>query len=119
MKQTDQIPQENQPDLSRRRFIIAGSTLSGSLLLGLPLAGMANEIKPPEGSSRIGFYINILEGGDVIIGHAQPELGQGLRTTLLMLIAEELDIAWDNIRVEAMPLGIVTSMPALPTASVR
>lgn len=96
-----------QPDLSRRRFIIAGTTISGSLLLGLPLAGVALSGDPAGDSSRIGFFIKILENGDVIIGNAQPELGQGLRTTLPMLVAEELDISFDRVRIESMPLGIV------------
>ena len=88
-----------QPDLSRRRFIIAGTTISGSLLLGLPLAGVALSGDPAGDSSRIGFFIKILENGDVIIGNAQPELGQGLRTTLPMLVAEELDISFDRVPV--------------------
>ena len=94
-------------DLSRRRFIIAGSTISGSLLLGLPLVSLAGSGEPTEGNTRIGFFINILENGDVIVGNHQPELGQGLRTTLPMLVAEELDIEWDRVRIESMPLGIV------------
>ncbi len=94
-------------DLSRRRFIIAGATLSGSFLLGLPLVNVNAAEATVEGSSQIGFFINILENGDVIIGNNQPEIGQGLRTTLPMLVAEELDIEWDRVRIESMPLGIV------------
>jgi isoquinoline 1-oxidoreductase beta subunit len=97
----------SQTDISRRRFIIAGSTISGSLLLGLPIAGMALSDTPGDDNSRIGFFIKILESGAVIIGNAQPELGQGLRTTLPMLVAEELDISFDRVRIESMPLGIV------------
>lgn len=98
----------DQPDLSRRRFIIAGATLSGSFLLGLPLSGIAVAAEETgAGGSQIGFFINILENGEVIIGNHQPEIGQGLRTTLPMLVAEELDIEWDRVRIESMPLGIV------------
>ena len=96
-----------EPDLSRRRFIIAGATLSGSFLVGLPLLSLAEAENAPEGSSQIGYFINILENGDVIIGNNQPEIGQGLRTTLPMLVAEELDIEWERVRIESMPLGIV------------
>ena len=94
-------------DLSRRRFIIAGSTISGSFLLGLPLTQLTASEVPISGTSQIGFFINILESGEVIIGNAQPELGQGLRTTLPMLVTEELDAEWDKVRIESMPLGIV------------
>jgi isoquinoline 1-oxidoreductase beta subunit len=98
---------DNQPDLSRRRFIIAGATLSGSFLLGLPLVNLAVADEAAAGSSQIGYFINILENGDVIIGNNQPEIGQGLRTTLPMLVAEELDIEWERVRIESMPLGLV------------
>ena len=98
---------QNEIDHSRRRFIVAGATISGSFLLGLPLAGLAAQGETSQASSRIGFYINIQQNGEVIIGHAQPEIGQGLRTTLPMLVAEELDISWDKVRIEPMPLGIV------------
>jgi len=98
---------DNQPDLSRRRFIIAGATLSGSFLLGLPMVNAAVADEATAGSSQIGYFINILENGDVIIGNNQPEIGQGLRTTLPMLVAEELDIEWERVRIESMPLGLV------------
>jgi isoquinoline 1-oxidoreductase beta subunit len=95
------------PDLSRRRFIIAGATASGTLLLGIPLSAISAAESLTEGDGRIGFYINVLEDGDVIVGHAQPEIGQGLRTTLIMLVAEEMDLEWEQIRIEPMPFGIV------------
>ena len=98
---------KHKTDLSRRRFIIAGGTLSGSFLLGIPLVSFAATEQTPDGSSRIGFFIKILENGDVIIGNNQPEIGQGLRTTLPMLVSEELDVEWDRVRIESMPLGIV------------
>ncbi|MCW8926071.1 MAG: molybdopterin-dependent oxidoreductase, partial [Xanthomonadales bacterium] len=95
------------PDLSRRRFIISGATVSGTLLLGIPLTALSAAGSLTEGDGRIGFYVNVLEDGKVVVGHAQPEIGQGLRTTLLMLVAEEMDLAWDQIQIEPMPLGIV------------
>jgi isoquinoline 1-oxidoreductase beta subunit len=108
MRSRNQAQTNQQPDLSRRRFIIAGATLSGSFLLGLPLSGVVAAAKESdEGLSQIGFFINILGNGDVIIGNHQPEIGQGLRTTLPMLVAEELDVAWERVRIESMPLGIV------------
>ena len=94
-------------DFSKRRFLIAGSTISGSFLLGLPALASANARITSAGDTQIGYFINILDNGEVIIGNNQPEIGQGLRTTLPMLVAEELDIEWDKVRIESMPLGIV------------
>ena len=98
---------QDAPDIARRRFIIAGATVSGTLLLGIPLTAISSGENPPDGDGRIGFYINVLENGDVAVGHAQPEIGQGLRTTLIMLVAEEMDLKWEQIRIEPMPLGMV------------
>ena len=69
MGRKNNLASEQQPDLSRRRFIIAGSTVTGSLLLGLPLVNLAYAEAKDGGDSRIGYFINILESGDVIIGN--------------------------------------------------
>ena len=103
--QSDQTPAV--VDLSRRRFLVAGSTISGTFLLGVPALSLTDAKITTVGDTRIGFFINILENGDVIIGNNQPEIGQGLRTTLPMLVAEELDIEWDKVKIESMPLGII------------
>jgi isoquinoline 1-oxidoreductase beta subunit len=107
MKHKTRFQTDSPVDQSRRRFLIAGSTLSGSFLLGLPVLALSDGKMTVEPSSRIGFFIDIQENGDVIIGNNQPEIGQGLYTTLPMLVAEELDIEWDRVKIESMPLGIV------------
>jgi len=88
--------------VSRRQFLIAGSGAAGSLVLGLPNIVMAGV-----DDRMIGFFVQIESDGSVIIGSNQPELGQGVRTALPMLVAEELDVEWDQVSVRQMPLGIV------------
>ncbi|MEJ8567256.1 xanthine dehydrogenase family protein molybdopterin-binding subunit [Elongatibacter sediminis] len=95
-------------DLGRRRFLISGATAAGGLLVGSPaLHAMASAAGG--GAAKIGHYIELLPDGDVIIGVAQPEIGQGVRTSLPMLVAEELDVEWSRVRIEQMPLGIVVT----------
>jgi isoquinoline 1-oxidoreductase subunit beta len=91
------------PVVSRRRFIVGGAGLAGSFVLGIPaaLAASAGEER------QIGFFIEIDPDGQVIIGSNQPEIGQGLRTALPMLVAEELGVEWQNVSVRSMPLGLV------------
>ncbi|MDH4110491.1 MAG: molybdopterin-dependent oxidoreductase [Gammaproteobacteria bacterium] len=93
------------PALSRRCFLVAGASLAGGFVLGVPLAHAV----PADTAAqrRLGHFIEITAGGDVIIGTNQPEIGQGIRTTLPMLVAEELDVDWVRVSIRPMPLGIV------------
>ncbi|MEL7448389.1 MAG: molybdopterin cofactor-binding domain-containing protein [Pseudomonadota bacterium] len=93
-------------DTGRRRFLVAGAGLAGSFVLGLPLPTLSNP-KASSSERQIGFFVEIQPDGSVIIGSNQPEIGQGVRTALPMLVAEELDVEWDNVSVRSMPLGIV------------
>jgi isoquinoline 1-oxidoreductase subunit beta len=96
--------------LSRRRFLIVGATASGALLIGwqqghaqssLPYLGARDE------AQSLGPFIRIEKDGDVIIGARATEIGQGVKTSLPMLIAEELDVDWSRVRVEQLPYGYV------------
>lgn len=98
---------------TRRRFVIGGLTATGGLLLGMPLT--ATEAEPEieaigasdSGERQLGYFITINPDNTVIIGSNQPEIGQGNRTTLPMLVAEELGVDFANVSVKGMPLGIV------------
>ena len=91
--------------MSRRQFLVAGLSASGCLVLGIPALGNADT--SGEGERQLGFFITIEPDGSVIIGSNQPEIGQGVRTALPMLVAEELGVDWQNVSVRQMPLGIV------------
>ena len=95
--------------INRRQFLQSSATVAGGLMLGIQVSSLsAKQIEatgmPAE--PTIGFFVRIEPDGRVIIGSPQPEMGQGVKTSLPMLIAEELDISWDNVTVEQMPLGI-------------
>ena len=94
---------------TRRQFLVTGTSLAGGFILGWPAVGFATGEAPAtsDGERKIGFFIEIEPDGHVIIGSNQPEIGQGVRTALPMLIAEELDIEWSNVSVRQMPLGIL------------
>lgn len=91
-----------QIDITRRQFLVTGISVTGSFVLGWPRSGCANE-----GDRTLGFFVEIEPDGNVIIGSNQPEIGQGVRTALPMLVAEELDVEWSQVTVRPMPLGIV------------
>jgi len=93
-------------DHGRRRLLIGGLTASGGFLLGLPVWVEAEEGAGARGG-QIGFFIEIRPDNSVVIGVAQPEIGQGVRTSMPMLVAEELDADWSAVGIRQMPLGIV------------
>jgi isoquinoline 1-oxidoreductase beta subunit len=84
---------------------VAGTTITGAFVLGVPLSTAATG--DDSGVRQLGFFIEIKADGHVIIGTNQPEIGQGVRTALPMLVAEELDVDWAKVSIRAMPLGIV------------
>ena len=85
--------------LSRRAFLKASAAAGGGLMLSvsLPLAGtaMAAGAEP-----ALNGYIRIAPDGIVTIMAKNPEIGQGIKTMLPMLIAEELDVPWENVRIQ-------------------
>ncbi len=91
----------------RRTFLIGGLTASGGFLLGIPAVKALAQVDPAGASGKIGFFVEIQPDNRVVIGAAQPEIGQGVRTSMPMLVAEELDVDWANVTVRQMPLGIV------------
>ena len=97
----------NARAISRRQFLVAGVGISGSFVVGLPTLASSSRGTDSVSSRQLGFFIEINADGSVTIGNNQPEIGQGLRTTLPMLVAEELDVEWSRVSVRQMPLGIV------------
>ena len=95
--------------ISRRRFLQTSATVTGGLMMGIHLnSASARQMEAVGVPSEpgIGFFVRIEPDGRVIIGSPQPEMGQGVKTSLPMLIAEELDVDWSTVSVEQMPLGL-------------
>jgi isoquinoline 1-oxidoreductase beta subunit len=95
-----------QIDQGRRKFLVGGLTATGGFLLGVPVLNLVAE-EQSNGGGSIGFFVEIKPDNRVIIGVAQPEIGQGVKTSMPMLVAEELDVDWSAVTVRQMPLGIV------------
>lgn len=83
---------------SRRFFLRASLAAGGGLLLraSLPRAAVADSAV----SGQLNAYVRIAPDGIVTITAKNPEIGQGIKTMLPMLIADELDVEWKNVRIE-------------------
>jgi isoquinoline 1-oxidoreductase beta subunit len=96
--------------LTRRRFLFVGATASGALLIGWrPTLAHAplQYLGAHDEAQELGPFVRIEKDGDVIIGARGCEIGQGVKTSLPMLIAEELDVDWNRVRVEQLPYGYI------------
>ena len=97
--------------MSRREFLVAGPALTGAFVIGIPATRASASAEGEE--RRLGFFVEIRADGHVVIGSNQPEIGQGVRTALPMLVAEELDVEWAKVSIRPMPLGLVVTADGL------
>ena len=99
-----------QQTFSRRSFLRTSALASGGMLIGFNLFNACKpEAKMPVDISQLNFndfnaFIRISEEGKVSIFSPNPEIGQGVKTSMPMLIAEELDVLWDDVYVVQAPL---------------
>ncbi len=86
--------------VSRRAFLTASLAAGGGLLLTLHLPPVARAAGVPAAPAELNPFILIHPDGMVTIMAKNPEIGQGMKTTLPMLIAEELDVEWKSVHAE-------------------
>lgn len=85
--------------LNRREFLKATALAGGGFALGLYRAPWAEAQGGPPPDLNPTAFISIAKDGVATIKARGPEIGQGVRTMLPMMIAEELDVDWKNVHV--------------------
>ena len=99
--------------LGRRAFIVNTGMASGGLVLGF---SWLNACKPeqaremaaiemPKEWFEINAYLKIGDNGMATIYSPNPEFGQNVKTSMPMIVAEELDIDWEQVLVEQAPFN--------------
>lgn len=90
------------PTIARRSFLKVASLAGGGLMVGLYLdvpETLAQTLGRDPGLLPNAF-VRIAADGTVTIVAKNPETGQGVKTMLPMLVAEELDADWPKVKIE-------------------
>lgn len=95
---------------NRRSFLKSSLAAGGGLMIGFSWIASACSSDTPKGMVipdewfEINAYLKIGENGVVTILSPNPEIGQNVKTSMPMIVAEELDVDWKNVIVEQAPL---------------
>lgn len=94
----------------RRSFLKTSALASGGLVVGFSWLASCNPstkdvAKMPKEWFEINGYLKIGDNGLATIMSPNPEIGQNVKTSMPMIVAEELDIDWDHVIVEQAPLN--------------
>jgi isoquinoline 1-oxidoreductase beta subunit len=94
--------------LNRRSFLKLVGVAGGGLALAFYVGDRATALATAN-SSEQGFapnaFLRISPDGSILIYAKGPEIGQGVKTSFPMIIAEELDADWSKVRVEQAPVN--------------
>jgi len=106
-------PKAPKAPVDRRQFLRVTALAGGGVLLATYIEPFANASAKLAGAGkntddfRPNAYIRITADGTITIIGKNPEIGQGIKTMLPMLIADELDADWSKVRVEQGKLDTV------------
>ncbi len=84
--------------VSRRAFLKVSALIGGGLLLDFHLPNARADASGA--GEALNAFITVMPDGIVTIRAKNPEIGQGVKTMLPMLIADEFDVDWKNVRIE-------------------
>ncbi len=85
----------NAVNVSRRQMLLGGALAGGGLWLGVGPAEAQSA-----GPAMLGVFVKIAPDNSITIVSQNPEIGQGIKTSIPMLIAEELDVDWRQVSIE-------------------
>src|SRR5438128_1596341 len=106
---------ENDLHLNRRSFLRVSATAAGglvvSLYLDLPASAQEGNQTPPAKIYPPDAFVHIRPDGKIVIQVNRLEFGQGVHTSLPMILADEMDADWSQVVGELAPAADVYKDP--------
>jgi isoquinoline 1-oxidoreductase beta subunit len=87
-------------DQGRRAFLKASVAAGGGLIIGFYLPGVARLAEASTAPTKLNSFLQIGTDGKVTFFCGQAEMGQGAHNALAMMIAEELEVDFKDVRIE-------------------
>lgn len=87
-------------EIHRRDFLKLSGLATAGLLIGIGTHTAAASPSEGERSFEPNVFLSLRSDGRIILFSKNPEIGQGIKTALPMLIAEELEVDWNRIEVQ-------------------
>jgi isoquinoline 1-oxidoreductase beta subunit len=84
--------------ITRRKFLQFGVISSAGLMLGVRFAGNAQASTGE--IAVLSPLVHIEADGGITLFAQNPDMGQGVKTSLPMILAEELDVRWQDVKVK-------------------
>src|SRR5688500_10880089 len=104
--------------VSRRQFLRVTALAGGGMLLGTHLNLLGDDVFAGDAlrEASLNAFIRITPDNIITLIAKNPEIGQGVKTMLPMIIADELDVDWKNVRVEQASFDPVKYDPRVYSA---
>ncbi|MGB7754069.1 MAG: xanthine dehydrogenase family protein molybdopterin-binding subunit [Candidatus Acidiferrales bacterium] len=97
-------------EMKRREFLKAGAALGGGLLISLYIPEFVSAARAADSAAKpvaLNAFVRIGTDETVTVISNHSEMGQGIYTSLPMLLNEELEANWARVRVESSPVDAV------------
>src|SRR6266852_3053847 len=106
---------ENDLHLNRRSFLRVSAAAAGglvvSLYLDLPASAREGDQTPPAKIYPPDAFVHIRPDGKTVIQVNRLEFGQGVHTSLPMILADEMDADWSQVEAQLAPAADVYKDP--------
>ncbi|MEY3887247.1 MAG: Isoquinoline 1-oxidoreductase subunit beta [Pseudomonadota bacterium] len=92
--------------MKRRNLILSGLGLTGALMVGWGVMPPRSRLGKPdnmlstEGDIALNGWIKVAKDGSIVLAMHRSDMGQGIHNALAVLVAEELDVALNSVRLE-------------------